>query len=190
MLHPVIAKAAKGRLPDWAVVTPEREQHAARVADLMDGWAQGLGVERQDRVRWRAAGHLHDSLRDADFDALRPLVDPAIRGVPGKLLHGPAAAARLRTDGVDDAPLLLAVAWHTLGHPDFDELGQALYLADYLEPGREYVSPELAALRDRVVEDMAAALRAVATERIGRMIRRGRPLVEPTVGFWNALVGA
>ena len=104
------------------------------------------------------------------------------------MLHGPAARARLQADGVEDGPLLLAVAWHTLGHPDFDRLGQALYLADYMEASRSHDSPALAARRDRVPQELDAVLRETALERNGRSLRQGHPLLEPTVGFWNALV--
>lgn len=154
----------------------------------MGAWAERGELSPDDRARWRAAGLLHDALRDADFDRLRPLVAPELRGLPGKMLHGPAAAARLRRDGLDDEAFLLAVAWHTLGHPDFDGLGKALYVADYTEPGRDYESPALASKRARMPHAMDEVLREVATDRIGRSLKRGRPLLEETVGFWNNLV--
>lgn len=187
-MHPVLADAAAGRLPAWAEATPERRDHVARVAELMDLWAERTGLSDDDRARWRAAGLLHDALRDADVDRLRPLVDPVLRDAPGKMLHGPAAAARLRQDGVEDEPLLLAIAWHTLGHPRFDRLGKALYLADYTEPGRDYESETLAAKRDRVPEELDGVLLEVAADRIGRSLQRRRPLLEPTIEFWNLLV--
>ena len=40
------------------------------------------------------------------------------------LLAGPAAAERLRIDGVEDGPLLTAVAWHTVGDPRFGRSGK------------------------------------------------------------------
>lgn len=188
-LHAVVAGAAGGALPEWAEASAARREHVRRVSDLMGTWAERLGLEPDDAARWRAAGLLHDALRDADPDTLRDLVGTGLGDVPGKMLHGPAAAARLREDGVRDEPLLLAIAWHTLGHPDFDRLGKALYLADYTEPGRDYESAELAGKRDRVTGDMDAVLREIAVDRISRSLSRERPLLEPTVGFWNALVG-
>lgn len=187
-LHPLIAAAADGRLPDWAEASSGRRKHVARVSKLMERWAERAGLSDDDRARWRAAGLLHDALRDADHDELRALVPPDLRNIPGKMLHGPGAAARLRQDGVEDEPLLLAIAWHTLGHPDFDTLGKALYLADYTEPGRDYESQKLAKKRARVPDELDAVLVDVATDRIRRSIKKGRPLLAPTVGFWNALV--
>jgi HD superfamily phosphohydrolase YqeK len=186
--HPILAAAAAGTLPAWAEASTARQEHLDRVADLMERWANDLGLEREETVRWRAAGMLHDALRDADPRALRPMVDAALRDAPGDLLHGPAAAARLREDGVRDEPLLRAIAWHTLGHPDLDRLGRGLYLADYLEPGRRHDPERAAAWRERIPTELPAVLQELAAARIGHTLRKGRPLLEPTVGFWNGLV--
>jgi HD superfamily phosphohydrolase YqeK len=185
--HPTVSAAAAGTLPPWAKATPARQAHLRRVADLMEHWAVDLGLDRTDIVRWRAAGILHDALRDADPGELRPVVGSDLQDAPDDLLHGPAAAARLRADGVGDEPLLRAVAWHTVGHPDLDRLGHALYLADYLEPGRTHDPQRAAAWRERVPADMAAVLRELAADRIGHSLRQLRPLLEPTVRFWNGL---
>lgn len=158
-----------------------------RVAELMERWARELELDDDDITRWRAAAMLHDSLRDADPAKLRPLVPAALAAAPGELLHGPATAARLRREGVSDRSLLLAVEWHTLGHPDFDRLGRALYLADYLEPGRQQTSHVDAAWRARVPADMDAVVLELAAERISGAVSRHHPLLEPTVGFWNGL---
>lgn len=188
-MHPLIVRAADGALPEWAEASRKRREHVQRVSDLLETWAGRLRLDPRDASRWRAAGILHDALRDADPESLRRLVSPELQDLPPKMLHGPAVAARLREEGVADDPLLLAIAWHTLGHPGFDALGKALYLADYTEPGRDYESPDLAAKRERVPSDMEGVLREVATDRIGRSLRRGRPLLQHTVHFWNSLVG-
>ena len=102
--------------------------------------------------------------------------------------HGPAAAERLEAAGVEDGPLLTAVRWHTTGHPDFDRLGRALYVADFTEPGRGHATDRLAALRRRVPTELDTVLREVVAERIGRTLAGRHPLREPTVAFWNAIV--
>jgi HD superfamily phosphohydrolase YqeK len=187
-LHPVVESAARGDPPDWTEASRKRRAHMGRVADLMGRWARAFDLDDRDIARWRAAGILHDALREAEVDTLRPLVEPEMRDLPGKMLHGPAAAARLRADGVRDDALLRAVAWHTLGHPDFDRLGRALYLADYLEPGRKYDSDRLARLRDRVPRNLDKVLRKVASLRIQQSIDQGCPLLETTTAFWNGIV--
>jgi HD superfamily phosphohydrolase YqeK len=188
-LHERVARAAEGRLPEWARVGETRRAHIERVAELMASWAERMELADVDRTRWVAAGFLHDVLREAAAETLRPLVPEPLRDLPAGALHGPAAAERLAAEGVTDTHLLRAVAYHTLGHPDFDDLGKALYCADFLEPGRSYLTDEHTSLRDRVPDDLDAVTREVARERILHLLGRGRPLREPTVGFWNVLVG-
>jgi HD superfamily phosphohydrolase YqeK len=159
----------------------------ARVAALMDSWAEAWGLGEGDRIRWRAAAHLHDALRDESPGSLRERAEAAPR-LPDPMLHGPAAAARLRAEGVGDEPLLLAITWHTTGHPCLDELGRHLYLADYLEPGRPHTREWHSALRARMPAEAGSVVREVAADRIAQTLRSGHPLLAPTVDFWNGIL--
>lgn len=188
-LAPVLAAAAEGRLPAWAEVSEERRAHIARVATLVDAWAAALALPEAERRRWRAAAWLHDALRDASPRELRALVPESERALPGVLLHGPAVAARLRQEGVADEPLLRAIAWHTLGHPDLDLLGKALYLADFLEPGRGFDPLHRTALRARMPAALDDVLQEVAASRMHHVIESRRLLRPESVAFWNAIVG-
>ena len=188
MLHPVVERSARGELPGWAAASEERLRHMARVADLLDGWADALGAEGPERKRWRAVGYLHDALRDAPAEDLRPRVPPALSTLPGRILHGPAAAERLRVDGVEDGELLRAVAYHTLGHPSLGTLGQALYAADFLEPGRDLLNEWRAELRARTPGELGAVVREILAARIVHLVQAGRRVRAETIGFWNALV--
>lgn len=183
-----IERAAAGELPGWSVVEPARRAHSARVASLMGEWAVRLGLPPTECDRWRAAGWLHDALRDADPAALRALVPPEFRELPDPLLHGPAAAARLRADGLGDRELLEAITYHTTGHPALGRLGRALFLADTLEPGRRFDPGWSAALRARLPESFDAVLIEVVANRIRYLLERQLPLRPETTAFWNSLL--
>jgi 2-amino-4-hydroxy-6-hydroxymethyldihydropteridine diphosphokinase len=183
-LHPVIAAAARGELPDWAQVSPDRVPHLQRVAALMEHWATSLLLDPRDRARWAAAAWLHDALRDADPSSL---VDVAGE-YPKKVRHGPAAAAWLRELGVNDEELLQAIAYHTIGHTGLGRLGRFLFMADYLEPGREFENSDREALRNRLPDDEADVLREVCARRIIWRLRDRKDLLRETVEFWNQLV--
>ena len=186
-IHPRVEEAASGRLPEWARATSARRAHMARVAELLEGWAHALELDRTDVLRWRAAGFLHDALRDADPEALRDQVPPGQAVLPGPVLHGPAAARRLREDGMDDDALLRAVAYHTLGHPELDRLGRALYVADFLEPGRTFRNGWRRGLRERMPGELGEVVREVLAARITHQVGRGGLLLAPTVDFWNVV---
>jgi len=175
-------------LPDWAIAGPERRAHVERVVALLDEWAVALGMSDDDRRRLRAAGWLHDSLRNASDDVLRPMVAPELRDLPRKLLHGPAAAARLRELGMTDREVLRAVSFHTVGHPELGIIGRLLYLADYLEPGRPFDEEHRAGLRARMPHDWRSVLRTVVSSRVKHLLDSGNAIRPETMGYWNSVV--
>jgi len=183
----LLEAAADGRLPEWARAGEARRAHIARVAALMDGWAHALDLDEHDCRRWRAAAWLHDVVRDAPASELRPHAGAEFDGLPGKLLHGPAAATLLRAEGVDDEPLLCAVAFHTLGDASFDTLGRALYAADFLEPGRTFDPEMRAVLRARMPHALDEVVLDILRARITHLMDAGSTIHPRTIGFWNTL---
>jgi HD superfamily phosphohydrolase YqeK len=186
-MHPIVRGAAAGELPPWAEAGERRVEHMRRVAELLDGWARASGHGDEERGRWRAAGMLHDVLREADPERLAPAVAPELRDLPSSLLHGPAAAARLREEGVADAELLEAIAYHTIGRPGLGLLGRMLYAADFLEPGRTFEAEWRADLRARMPGDLDAVLPVVVAARIEHLISSGSRARAETLAFWNTL---
>jgi HD superfamily phosphohydrolase YqeK len=186
-LSPVVRAAAKGKLPAWAEAGEKRREHIARVAKLMREWAKALRLPERDVVSWTAAAWLHDALRDADPEELRPLVPEPFRELKGKVLHGPAAAERLRDEADDE--VLDAVRYHTLGSARFGALGRALYLADFLEPGRKFERKWTESLRRRMPREMDAVLREVVEARIGHVTKQGVTVHPETRAFYEQVAG-
>jgi HD superfamily phosphohydrolase YqeK len=185
----IVACAAGGELPAWSEVKPKRKAHIERVAALVAEWAVARGVDENERRRWLAAAWLHDAYRDAQPDTLRPMLSDEFADWPGPLLHGPASAAKLRAEGETDEPLLLAIAYHTVGHSNFDAAGRALYLADFLEPGRTFDPVGRAVLRARMPQDESAVLREVLRNRMAHLISSHKKIRRETVAFWNSTAG-
>ena len=124
------------------------------------------------------------SRRDAAFWTV---MGTALAVAPADLLHGPAAAAMLQRAGETRAGLLDAVRWHTLGHPGWGPVGRALYLADFLEPGRKFAQADRAFLAAQVPHDPAGAFRQVVRMRLEWSLREGKQLYAATVDLWNAV---
>ena len=161
-------------LPPWSVVSPGRREHIERVVQLVSAWAEAMHTPPAERNRWLRAAWLHDALRDADAE----------------LGHGPMVADRLAAEGETDRGLLDAIRYHSYGYAAWDDVGRMLYLADFLEPGRNFDRKERAALASRVPRERDAVLREVARRRIERALRKGWALAPETVDFWNALARA
>lgn len=187
-MHRLVERAAAGELPAWAVATEQRREHMKRVAGLLASWSSDLGLPEEERTRWASLAYLHDALRDADPDDMRRHVPPTLATLPPSILHGPAAAERLRIDGVSDGALLRAVAFHTLGHVDLGAEGRALYCADFLEPGRVGLRDTWrAGLRERMPGAFAEVVREILAARIAHLMEVSRPVRPETVAFWNSL---
>jgi hypothetical protein len=185
-VHPT-PSGLRPTLPEWAVVSPKRLAHIERVARLVAHWAEEMGVPDSERNRWLRAVWLHDALRDAATDELERWA-PSGHG-PTELRHGPASAARAKADGETDRGVLDAVRYHSVGLAEWDMVGRVLYCADFLEPGREHLRDEGTGLTGRFPKDPGAVLREVARARLGHAVASGWPLPDPTVRFWNSLLG-
>jgi HD superfamily phosphohydrolase YqeK len=172
--------------PSWAHISDKRRAHVRRVAALCSAWAERMAVSDHERARWLKAVALHDALKSAPHDLLVDLA-PFAWGVD-KLRHGPAAAVRAEAEGESDRGVLDAVKYHSIGYAGWDQVGRVLYLADFLEPGRQFHRHEHKLLVDRVPNEIELVLRTVAAERIAGVVNVGRPLIVETVEFWNSLV--
>lgn len=171
-------------MPAWACVTERRLEHITRVTELLDDWSQALHLGADEAQAWHDAGRYHDALRDAPEEELRLLSgDPP--GYTLEMLHGPAAAARLARDGETRAELLDAVRFHTVGSAEWDRLGKALYMADYLEPGRKFSRADRAYLASQVPHDFDATFRQVLRNRLEWSLREGMRLFPEAITLWN-----
>ena len=171
-------------LPPWSCVTDKRRAHIERVTALLDAWASELGLGKKEATAWHDAGRLHDALRDAPEDVLRGLAGD-VPGYALEMLHGPAAAQRLCADGETRTELLDAIRHHTVGSRAWGRLGRALYMADYLEPGRKFSRADRAYLATQVPSDFDGTFRQVLRARLEWSLREGMRLYPEAVQLWN-----
>jgi HD superfamily phosphohydrolase YqeK len=171
-------------LPSWADITPKRRTHVERVGALIAMWADAMEVPELERARWFRAANLHDAVKDADPERLRALAPDAWGA--DSLRHGPAAAVLAAREGEVDSGILDAVRYHSVGYGGWERVGRMLYMADFLEPGRNHGGLEVAAA---VPGDPVGILREVARRRIEMTVSKYRRLLPETVAFWNGLCG-
>jgi predicted HD superfamily hydrolase involved in NAD metabolism len=143
---------ARSRLSD------SRYEHTLRVADTAEDLARAHDL---DADRARLAALMHDSARELGPDEFLKLAETWNLQVgeseqqSPKLLHGPVAAEMARELGIDDEEVLEALRAHTMGRPGMGPLALVLYVADKIEPARDY--PSVGRLRDLAREDLHKA---------------------------------
>jgi 2-amino-4-hydroxy-6-hydroxymethyldihydropteridine diphosphokinase len=176
---------AGASVPEWAVVTSKRREHISRVVALLARWATEMQLSPLEEQAWIDAGAWHDALRDESEAMLRTLTGDHER--PFGMLHGPAAALRLEALGEQRLDVLEAIQWHTVGNARWSRTGRALYMADFLEPGRSFMQADRAFLADRVPTAFDAVFRQVVRTRLEWVLREGKGLSPETVELWNAV---
>jgi predicted HD superfamily hydrolase involved in NAD metabolism len=149
-------------------LSEKRFGHTLRVADTAVDLARVHGLD-EDRARLCAL--IHDAARETEPEEFLRLaeewnvpVEEPERESP-KLLHGPVAAELARRElGVRDEEVLESVRAHTTAKPGMGPLALTLYVADKIEPARDY--PSVERLRKLAREDLYTA----ATESLRRAI--------------------
>ena len=91
-----------------------------------------------------------------------------------KLLHSKTGAAIARDVFAVDDEVYNAILYHTTGKPDMTLLEKIIYLADYIEPTRDF--PGVEELRRTVYEDLDRGLLLGLTMTIQEMEELGNPV--------------
>jgi predicted HD superfamily hydrolase involved in NAD metabolism len=158
-------------------LSAKRYGHTLRVANTAEDLARAHGL---DPGRARLAALLHDAAREMSSDEFLDLADNLELPVgepereSPKLLHGPVAAGLARRElGVEDEGVLAAIGEHTTGRPGMAPLSLVLYVADKIEPARDY--PSVEKLRRLARRDLRAAAAESLRRSIAHNEERGRP---------------
>ena len=159
------------------------EQEAIRLAIRY-----GADVEKA-----RVAALLHDCTKKLEMEEQMALVRryhiplDELEQKALKLLHAKTGAAIARDIyGVDDE-IYSAIWWHTTGHADMTLLEKIIYLADYIEPSRDF--PGVEVLRKCVYEDLDRGLLMGLEMTVQEMTEMGNPVHHATIEARDWLKG-
>ena len=171
---------------------PKRMPHVLGTAEEAAKLARRFGA---DETKARVAGLLHDCTKKLGMAEqlalcrqygirLDPLEQKAL-----KLLHAKTGAAIARhVYGVDDE-VYQAILYHTTGRAGMTLLEKILYLADYIEPSREFANdPDVVRLRETVYEDLDRGLLLGLTMTVTEMEGMGNPVHHDTLDARNDLI--
>ena len=134
-----------------SAVSEARYVHSVGTADTARELALRFGADPDQAY---LAGLLHDIARESTgFDLVceakrQGIMVSEVEDKLPFLLHGKVAAERARSLGVTDEGVLSAIASHVTGKKGWARLDQIVYLADKIEPGRDY--PGVDAVRESV----------------------------------------
>ena len=140
-------------------LTPKRVAHVAGCESEAVKLAMHWGEDAENAAE---AGILHDITKKLTREEQLILCDKygiicdKDQLANEKLLHAITGAALARAEfGVSDA-VCSAIRWHTTGKPDMTLLEKIIYMADYIEPTRDF--PGVEKLRALAYKDLDAAM--------------------------------
>lgn len=169
-------------------LSEKRKKHVYGVVKTAGDLARRYGC---DVHKAKQAALFHDMFRSTSADVLNMYVrqlgmDPVYLDNPN-LAHGPVAAVIMERDyRIRDRDLLNAVRYHTTGRAGMSLLEKILYLADAIEPGREYPGVEKA--RVMAEESLDQACLYSMERSIAYIRQRGLFLHEDTVNARDDLM--
>lgn len=165
----------------------KRYQHSVNVMETSTALAEHYGV---DLNKARLAGILHDCGKNYKGDKARSYIQKIgycadkIEWSQTRLLHGIIGEYLARiVYGVTDEDVLNAIRWHTTGRPGMTTLEKIIYVADYIEPLRNFEGIEAA--RRAAYENLDRCVVACADSTVRYILDKGALLHEKTVETRN-----
>lgn len=141
----------------------------------------------------RVAALLHDCTKKLEMDDQMALCRKydirldTLEKTALKLLHSKTGAEIARDVFGVDEEIYLAINWHTTGRPGMSLLEKIIYMADYIEPTRNFDGVD--ELRRVTYENLDAGLEMGLSMTVEDMHRRGNPVHSATLAALDELRG-
>lgn len=164
-----------------------RFNHSLKVMEASIRLAEKYG---EDVEKAALAGLVHDCAKDLKRDTILPtcrkygIIIDDITGRQLELLHGQIGSHMAReVFGIECPRILDAIAEHTMGRPGMDKLSSIVFIADYIEAGRDYDGVD--EIRKAADESLEKAIVAGIDNTIRHILAKGRLLHPQTVATRN-----
>ncbi|WP_251554773.1 bis(5'-nucleosyl)-tetraphosphatase (symmetrical) YqeK [Neobacillus muris] len=104
-----------------------------------------------------------------------------------ELWHAPVGAYLTKKEaGITDEEILNAIRYHTSGRPGMTLLEKIVYLADYIEPGRQF--PGVEEVRQMAAENLDQALIKAVQNTIMFLMKKNQQVYPETFHTYNDLI--
>lgn len=170
----------------------ERYEHTLGVAYTAACLAGIYGVDKDKALR---AGMLHDCAKCLSAEEILHLCEKYVMKVtdverrnPTSLLHG-KVGAKIAADEYDekDEAVLMAIKYHTTGRPEMSMLEKIIFVADYIEPGRDK-APNLSEIRKMAFDDIDKCLVKILQDTLEYLVYKGSeidPATKRTLEYYS-----
>ncbi|HFU4200671.1 TPA: bis(5'-nucleosyl)-tetraphosphatase (symmetrical) YqeK [Streptococcus suis] len=172
-----------------AAMKPARFQHVLGVEEVALALADQYGC---DPKKASLAALLHDYAKEVEDQVFLDLIakydlDKDLLNWDNNIWHGVVGAYKIAEDfGLEDEEIFQAIQRHTVGAGQMTLLDKVLYVADYIEPNREFPGVDEARRIARESLDKAVAYETAQT--ISYLAKKGIPIYPQTLETYNGYV--
>lgn len=166
-----------------------RFNHVVRVTEIAKKLAENYGL---DVEKVELAALLHDIAKFVDKDELRNILvkescDERLLSFHHELWHAPVGAIFAQEQfQVEDEDILNAIRYHTTGRAGMSAIEKVIYIADLIEPGRNFAGIDK--LRDIANEDLDIAMGACIQHTLQFLISKGTPIFPDSFACYNEMM--
>ncbi|GFH43378.1 HD domain-containing protein [Lactococcus hodotermopsidis] len=172
-------------------MSEKRFQHVQNVGIAAVKLAERWGYA--DVRKAELAGLLHDYAKEETDKTFILLIqkyqlDPDLYHWDNNVWHGMVGIYKIREDfGLTDSEILRAIEIHTVGSSDMTLLDKILYVADYIETGRNFDGVDFA--RTLAFEqDLNAAVAYETVRTVEFLAHKKLPIYPQTILTYNAFI--
>lgn len=170
-------------------LTEKRYKHTLGVTETAIYLANKYHV---DEKKAELAAIFHDYAKFRPLDEMRKIIieqkfDSRLLHFNPELWHAPVGAYLTQYEvGINDPEILDSIRYHTSGRKNMSMLEKVIYIADYIEPGRQFPGVEEA--RDLAEKNLDEALLFSVRNTIQFLISKHQAVFPETFDLYNDLV--
>ncbi|HEM5490869.1 TPA: bis(5'-nucleosyl)-tetraphosphatase (symmetrical) YqeK [Streptococcus suis] len=172
-----------------AAMKPARFQHVLGVEEAALALADRYGC---DPKKASLAALLHDYAKEVEDQVFLDLIakyglDRDLLNWDNNIWHGVVGAYKIAEDfGLKDEEIFQAIQRHTVGAGQMTLLDKVLYVADYIEPNRDF--PGVDEARRIAKESLDKAVAYETAQTISYLAKKGIPIYPQTLETYNSYV--
>jgi predicted HD superfamily hydrolase involved in NAD metabolism len=173
-----------------SLINPKRFEHSMGVEKEAVKLCHKYGCNIDNA---RIAAIAHDCAKDYSDTELLKMADKycieadIIQKASPQLLHGPVGASYCRDKfNIYDDEILSSICYHTTGKKDMTLFEKIIYIADFIEEGRQF--PGVDAIREEAYRDLDAALLMSCDSTLRYIMENKLPIHPLTIEFRNSLI--
>ncbi|HFI0239425.1 TPA: bis(5'-nucleosyl)-tetraphosphatase (symmetrical) YqeK [Streptococcus suis] len=170
-------------------MNPARFQHVLGVEQAALALADRYGC---DPKKASLAALLHDYAKEVEDQVFLDLIakydlDKDLLNWDNNIWHGVVGSYKIVEDfGLEDEEIFQAIQRHTIGAGQMTLLDKVLYVADYIEPNRDF--PGVDEARRIAKESLDKAVAYETAQTISYLAKKGIPIYPQTLETYNGYV--